>query len=133
MRHALAPSARCSRNEGRLACALRPVRVLLAVLATVTTVAGLFFVLGVPILALLANRDRVLRGEDRHVSGLPVVGSLLGFLAVVVAPIGTLRERLAWAWVPLAVEATVFGLCLVFWNLSGLREAQRRGTKRQRR
>jgi hypothetical protein len=67
------------------------------------------------------------------VSGLPVVGSLVGFLAIALAPIGTARERIVWSWLPAAGEATVVGLIALLWIVSGLRstsEGQRRSRNR---
>jgi hypothetical protein len=107
------------------------VNVALAVLSATLALASVLFAVMVPILALLANRSLVL--QDRHLSTTPVVGTILGSLAVVLAPIGTLHDRLAWSWVPFAVEVGVFGLCFAYWNLSGLgRELERQRHSRRR-
>ena len=104
-----------------------------SVLSIAAGLASLVFGVVVPIGALLANRRIVLHSEDGHVSATPLVGSAFGLLAVALAPMGSLSDRLAWSWTPLAAEATLFGLSLAFWNLSGLRsEAERQRRSRRR-
>lgn len=85
----------------------------------------------VPIGSILALRRHVLQDEDRGASNCPLVGSVAGFLAVVVAPIGTIGNRVVWAWAPLAIEVTVFLLIVLFWIVSGLsRQAARQSDAR---
>jgi hypothetical protein len=91
----------------------------LVVSILLTTLAALLGVI-VPVAACLANRGKVLRGERGHVSTVPLVGSGVGFVAVLVAPIGTLGIRFAWSWMPLAIEATIFLVSLAYWRCSGL-------------
>jgi len=88
----------------------------LAVLSLLLAFASFFSGLVVPITALLANRRLLLRNEDRHVSGIPFVGSILGLFALLLAPLGSLAERFVWSWVPFAVEATVFGVSIAYWH-----------------
>jgi hypothetical protein len=93
------------------------------------------FALAVPIGAFTANRTLVLRNEDRHVSTTPIVGTVAGTLAVLVAPIGTAGDRLIWSWLPLGVEATLYLILRVLWNATGLRakaEDQRREHRERR-
>lgn len=53
---------------------------------------------------------------------MPIVGSIIGFLAILFAPIlRTIGVRFSWSWAPLAAEAAIFALLLVYWNVSGLR------------
>jgi hypothetical protein len=78
----------------------RSVTIAALLVSIILAVASILLVVVVPFGALLANRNLVQRNEDRHVSGLPVVGSLVGFLAIALAPIGTARERIVWSWVP---------------------------------
>ena len=59
----------------------------------VLVVASGFIALVHPVIVLRVNRTRVLAGEDWHVSGIPVIGSCLGWLAVLVCPGGALRDR----------------------------------------
>jgi hypothetical protein len=109
------------------------VTIALAVLSIIFAFASLFLAVVVPVIALLANRDLVLRNVDRHVSATPVVGTIIGFFALVLAPIGTLGQRIVWCWVPVASEAIVLGCCVAYWNLSGLRnESERQRRSRQR-
>ena len=86
----------------------------------------------VPIGAFVANRALVLRNEDRHVSATPIVGSIAGTLAVLLAPIGTIRERAVWAWVPITLEVTVYVVLVVLWIATGL-EARAELQRRERR
>jgi hypothetical protein len=96
------------------------------VLSLILGVISVLLAVVVRVVATLETRRFVLRNEVRHVSGVPLVGSFFGFFAVLLAPMGTLTQRFAWSWVPLAVEVTVFGLALVYWNLSGLRKLSER-------
>lgn len=93
---------------------------LLAGLSLLLAFASLSLGVVVPIAVLLANRRLVLANEDRHVSGIPFVGSILGLFALLLAPLGSLAERFVWSWVPFAVEATVFAMSLVYWHFRGL-------------
>jgi hypothetical protein len=108
-------------------------KVALAVLSSVLALASTFFVVVLPFLILLENRRLVARNEDRHVSGVLTVGSLVGGLAIVLAPLGAMRDRVAWLWVPVAAEAVTFLVSGAYWTLSGLREKaeqQRRARRR---
>jgi hypothetical protein len=96
-----------------------------------------FVAVVVPVLALCATRRHVLQGEDRHVSSLPVVGTMIGCLSVLLLPVGSLRERLLWTWAPPVIEALVYTACVAYWKLSGLeakherlRRTGRRGATR---
>lgn len=104
--------------------------------AIATIALAVFYVLFAILMALgayAANRGIVLRNEDRNVSGTPLVGSIAGTLAVLLAPIGTFRDRVVWAWVPLALEVALYGLLLALWSATGLRaRAERqRGERRK--
>jgi hypothetical protein len=100
-------------------------RVILGVLFAVLLAGSASFAIVLPILILVANRTLVLHREDRHVSGMPLLGSILGWLAVLVLPSGTLRSRLPWLCAPIAVEASVLAACVAYWSLSGLRRASK--------
>ena len=85
-----------------------------------------------PVGAFIENRALVLRNVDRNVSMLPLTCSVVGLVAVVLAPVGTLRSRIIWCWVPLGVEALVLLLLGVYWQVSGLRhQAQQQRLARQ--
>lgn len=103
-----------------------------AVLSILFALAYGFIAIAMPILVVVANRSHVRWNVDRNVSGLPIVGSILGLFALGTAPIGTLGERMAWCWVPLVLEVFVVGCCVAYWNLSGLRR-QAEGLLRSRR
>jgi hypothetical protein len=76
------------------------------------------------------NRDLVLRGEDRHVSPVPVLGAIFGLLAVVIMPLGLFRQRAWFVPIPLAMEFVVWLAYRRVWDRSGLR--QREEAVRQR-
>ena len=104
------------------------------VLSAVLGAAALYLIVGFPILIFVDCRRIVRRNEDRGVSGVWGVGSVVGVLAIVAAPVLTVRERLAWAWVPIAVEVVVVVCVVAVFRVSGLsramreqREARRRG------
>ncbi len=59
-------------------------------------------------------------------SGTPVIGTIAGCLAVALLPIGTLLDRLLWAWVPAVVEALVLGAGIAYWKWSGLEDEAER-------
>ncbi len=82
--------------------------------------------------AFLENRRLVLRNEDRHVSATPIVGSIAGTLAVLIAPVGALRDRAVWLWVPFAVEAALYGLLVVLWSSTGLQARSERQRQQRR-
>lgn len=95
------------------------VLVVQAILLAALALASVLSAVVVPILAFIANLRHVVRREDRHVSTTPVVGSVLGFLAVICLPIGPVRDRLAWSWAPLGVELVIIGLTHVCWRVCG--------------
>jgi hypothetical protein len=114
--------------SGAVSVLLGIVSLALAVFATLCAVL-------VPVGSILAMRRYVLRDEHRGVSNCPLVGAVAGFLAVVVAPIGTIRSRVVWSWAPLAIEVSVFLLVAVLWNVSGLarRAARQRAARKAER
>ncbi|MEJ7733014.1 MAG: hypothetical protein WKG00_27930 [Polyangiaceae bacterium] len=90
--------------------------IVLAVISILLAVAGLVSAVVVRVAATVANHRLATRGEDGHVSSTPLVGSILGFVAILLAPVGTISQRIRWAWVPLALEVTVaLGCGLAFW------------------
>ena len=108
-------------------------KIALVILSAALGLVSFFLAVVVPIGALFDNRRLVLRNEDRHVSTTPVMGILVGFVAVLFAPIATLGDRLSWSWVPLAVEGAVYGAGLAYWNLNDLgRVAERQRRTRSR-
>jgi hypothetical protein len=102
------------------------VSAVLLLLALIFACLSAFASIVVPILALRASRRHVLQGEDRHVSSVPIVGTMSGCLSVLLLPIGSLRERLVWAWAPAVVEALVLAACVAYWKLIGLEEKAQR-------
>ncbi len=90
-----------------------------AILAIVLVLAAVFSAVVGPISAVVIVRRRWRSGDRRGISGTPIVGSVLGFVAILVAPLGSIGARLAWSWVPLAVEVSVLGLCWGYWIASG--------------
>ena len=104
----------------------------LALLAVLCACASACFAVVVPVAALLANRRLTLRGEERHVSSVPIIGTIAGCLAIALLPIGTLRERFVWVWVPVAAETMVLAACIAYWRLSGLEKASKRLRQAQR-
>lgn len=86
----------------------------------------------VPVGNMLECRRIVLQNEDRGGSTCMSVGSVAGFLAIILAPVGTLGHRLLWSWVPLAIEASVVLLLTVSWIASGLGKLNRRQTLARR-
>ena len=91
--------------------------------------AGAWLIFAFPILMFRECRRIARQNEDRGVSGVWVIGSVLGLLALIAAPVGTPRERLAWAWVPLAAEVVMIAVIAVLFRATGLSlalEEQRR-------
>ena len=103
----------------------------LAILSSVLALGSVLNAVVAPVLVLLAKRRFIRNNEDRSVSGTPVLGSVLGFVAILLAPIRTIGDRLTWSWAPLAIEASVLALLFAYWKLSGLaREADRQRRSR---
>lgn len=79
-----------------------------------------------PIVSVVATRRLVRQQVDRHVSSTPVVGAIFSMWAVMIAPLGSFRDRFGWCLLPFVVEAVVVGLSVAYWRLSGLeREVER--------
>jgi hypothetical protein len=67
-------------------------------------------------MATVENVRRARRNDPRHVSLTPIVGTIFGTFAVLLAPVGSsIGSRAMWAWMPLATEVVVYLACaLVF-------------------
>jgi hypothetical protein len=101
-------------------------------LAAISLVLALISVLAAvvaPIAAILTVRRHAERGEERGVSTMPLVGSVVGFVAILLAPLGSVTARLRWSWLPLAIEATVVTLCWALWLACGRHPTSRRRTR----
>jgi hypothetical protein len=84
------------------------------VFATAAILAGAFAAFAAivfPIAATVENVRRARRGDKRHVSLVPLVGTIFGAFAVLLAPIGSMGDRAKWVWVPLLVEVVVYVAC----------------------
>lgn len=88
--------------------------------------ASIFLVMIVPWLIYSDCRRIARLNEDRSVSGVWFLGSILGFVAVLIAPAGDIGSRLAWSWIPLAAEALNFCLLRAAMSLSGVASTLRR-------
>jgi hypothetical protein len=95
---------------------MRPV---LAAIALILALISVMAAVVAPIAAILTIRRHAKRGEERGVSTMPLVGSVLGFVAILLARLGSITARLRWSWLPLAIEATVVTLCWAFWLACG--------------
>jgi hypothetical protein len=82
-------------------------KIVLAGLSMVLALLSVVSAVVIPVCAALEMRSRALRHEGGGVSLTPVVGTIAGFLAILLAPVGTIRERVVWFWVPLASEVAV--------------------------
>ena len=92
---------------------------------------GILCAVLVPVGGIVEMRRRVLKAEAGGVSTCPLIGSVAGSLAVLVAPFGTLRSRVVWSWAPLAIEVSVLLLLGLLWKVSGLaREAEANSARR---
>ncbi len=60
----------------------------------------------------LAARAEVRAG--RGYSWIPIIGGMLGASAIMLAPLGTLRQRLYVAWIPFVLDLTI---PMVIWAL----------------
>jgi hypothetical protein len=92
--------------------------ILLVALSLLLGLVSVFLILVVRIGATIANARRARSGDTRHVSATPVIGSVIGFIAVLIAPVGSFLERLRWSWLPLAIEVAVLGLCIAAWLMT---------------
>lgn len=71
----------------------------------------------VPFAAMLTARGYVVRGEDKHCSTTPLVGSIAGVVAILVAPLATLGARVVWVGSPLVLEFGVLVLVGLVWRV----------------
>ncbi len=94
--------------------------IVLAVMSVLLGVFGFVSAVAIPIGAFFALRAMVLRGQRGHVPATPIVGTITGTIAILVAPAATFGERLRWSWVPIAVEVAIYALLAALWYASGL-------------
>lgn len=96
-----------------------PVWTLRLVLASAFVFVFAFCAVFVPFAAMLTARGYVVRGEDKHCSTTPLIGSIAGVVAIVVAPLATFGARVVWIGSPLVLELGVLVLVGLVWR--GLR------------
>lgn len=102
---------------------------------SVLALASAWLIFAFPILSFVDCRKIARRNEDRGVSGVWLVGSVVGFVAILAAPVGSFDERLKWSWVPLAAEvgaAICLAVALKATGLSGVLADQRRSRQDSR-
>jgi hypothetical protein len=97
------------------------------ILATLLGVTSFLSIVIVPVALFVAARRFARRGERRNVSGVWIVGSVAGALAVLVAPLDQRRWTLFVA--PLALELAVFLLLTIVWHASGLAALEERNER----
>lgn len=83
-------------------------QILLWLVSACVALFGLILTLVVPVGWVLANRRNIIRRLKRNCSWTWPLGGIFGGLAVLAMPICTLSERLAWCWLPLAVESLLY-------------------------
>lgn len=106
--------------------------IFLAILSGLFALGSFLNAIVAPVLVLLTKRRLVRKNEERTVSGTPLFGGVLGFLAFLLAPVETIGVRLKWSWTPLAVEVSMLAITFAYWRLSGLaREAERQRQARR--
>ena len=82
-----------------------------AIAAFIAGAFGAFAGVVFPILATIENVRRARRGDRRHVSLTPLIGTIFGTFAVLLAPIGSIGWRAKWAWMPFVIEVAVYLAC----------------------
>jgi hypothetical protein len=78
-----------------------PIEIFRWIGVTVFGAVSLFFILGNPIWTWTARR------AGRSYSWAPVFGGLAGAIAIMLAPVGTIRQRLTFAWIPFVLDLTI--------------------------
>ena len=80
---------------------------------------ALFCILAAPVLQLVQINRNLRSGSATSVSGVWLIGSIAGTVALLVCP--AVQGRLRWlALAPLAVETAVFAASMAYWRLSGM-------------
>jgi hypothetical protein len=113
-------SRRGSRRRQGTGCGVNVIEVARWGGAIALVLGFVFLVFVQPVLVFAEIRRIILRGEDRGISQILILGSLLGITSVLVAPISSLGERAIWAWVPIALEAASIGMQYVVARWTGI-------------
>ncbi len=89
------------------------------------TLVSAFLVVVVPFQVFVCAARATRRNEDRSFSLVPLVGSIAGAIAVLIAPVGDVRNRWPWALAPLGVEVIIVLTLTALWHITGLARRSR--------